>query len=401
MGSGSKAFDANIDDSLPRGLRSIEALHDPFAWYHKNRRASSVQYDDHRGVYDVFSYKQVKEGLQNSEQLIRPPLAGDRTNNALSYFDTAMVWSDGSEHKGVKGELFRYFSPRMLKGIEESIVSITEAQLDTALDDGGEFDFVDEFAVPVPLRVIMSIVGIPQEDHQQLLEWLETFRSVMTSEDSAEGSVKGKHMTAAAEYFETLVDERSSSPQNDLISELAQETDLTDEEIGSNCFDFALAGQGTMSELLGNAIYILDEHDLVGNVDEYDFEILVEEVLRYRSPLQARARKTTEAVTLDGTTIPADETVILWIGAANRDPARFDEPDAFCPHRDPKHLAFGSGAHSCIGAPIARMEAPIILRTFFDTVRDLSLEQDALVPKPKASKLGFDRMPIQAEVSTK
>jgi len=393
MASDSKVVDGDTAEYLPKGLRSNEALHDPFEWYQTKRSSAPVQYDSHRGVYDVFSYELVKKGLQNGEQLKRPQLTEEETNDPLAYFDTGMVWSDGANHKRVKGELFRYFSPQMLQGIEQSIQSITDDQLAIATASDGTFDLVEDFAVPIPLRVIMEFIGIPQEDHRQLLEWLETFRSVMTSEDSAKTSVKGGHMDAAAAYFKDLVDDRQANPQNDLVSQLVAETSLSAEEIGSNCFDFALAGQGTMSELLTNAVYLLDQHGYISEIEDYDLDLVLEEILRYRSPLQARARKTTEQLVLGETTIPADATVVLWIGAANRDPKRFDEPNVFDPHRDPEHLAFGSGSHNCIGAPIARLEAPIILRRLFDEIGQLNIDYGNLVPKPKASKLGFDEMP--------
>lgn len=306
-----------------------------------------------------------------------------------------MVWSNGSDHKQVKGEMFQYFTPRILDGIEESILSITKAQLDTAMSDTNEFDFVEDFAVPIPLRVIMDFIGIPQADHERLLQWLETFRSVMTSEDSDEMSLTEGHMTGAAQYFENIVAERRANPQNDLISQLVTETTLTPKQIGSNCFDFALAGQGTMSELLTNALYILDQQSSISEFEDHDLSVLLEEVLRYRSPLQARARRAASQIKLGKSTIPVDSTVILWIGAANRDPDQFTDPDSFNPHRDPNHLAFGSGSHNCIGAPIARLEAPIILQTLFDRLARLDIDYERVVPKPKASKLGFDRMPVQ------
>lgn len=394
MASGSKVIDSDTAKSLPEGLRSNEALHDPFGWYHTKQETAPVQYDSTRGVYDVFSYKLVKQGLQNTETLVRPQLTNEETDDPLSYFDAGMVWSNGSSHTQVKGELFQYFSPRMLAGIEESVASIANSQLDTALADSDEFDLVADFAVPVPLRVIMDFIGIPQTDHEQLLEWLEIFRSVMTSEDRDKSSIKGGHMAGAADYFKQLVTERKADPQNDLISQLATETSLSSVEIGSNCFDFALAGQGTMSELLTNAVYIFDQEDGLSMIDKYDLSVVLEEILRYRSPLQARARRTTEELTMGEVTIPDDETVILWIGAANRDANRFTDPDTFKPHRDANHLAFGSGSHNCIGAPIARLEAPIILQTLYDRLGDVTIDYDNVIPKPKASKLGFDQMPL-------
>lgn len=385
-----------FSEGLPAGLRSAAALHDPFEWYDERRRTGPVHYDDRRGVYDVFAYDPVKTALQDDERLVRKELSGSHggAETPFGYIDNAMVWSDGSGHKGTKSQLFSYFRPDLLEGIRESVAAVAETQLETATADGPAFDFVSEFAVPVPLRVVMDVVGLPREDHDRVLTWLETFRDVMNSEYSAKGSTDAARMTEPVDYFKRLVERRRRDPREDLVSRLVTETDLSAAEIGANCFDFVLAGQGTMSEFLSNALYLFVEHDLVGAVEEYDLSVVLEEVLRYRAPLQARARETAAAVTIADTRVPAGETVILWIGAANRDPDRYDRSDAFLPERDPDHLAFGSGPHTCIGAPLARLQAPIVLRAFFEGVDAVEIDEAGMEPKPKASKLGFERLPV-------
>ncbi len=384
------------DESLPEPLRSKEALHDPFDWYDRMRRDSPVRYDPQRDVYDVFTHDHVKRSLQDDDRFVRKELSGSHMSpdDPFSYLDNAMIWSDGPAHKQGKGQLFEYFRPSMLEGFRESIERVSESQLQAALEDGPAFDFISEFAVPVPLRVIMDVVGVPQEDHTRMLEWLETFRSVMNSEYSAEESTDGERMEDAVEYFQDVIAERKRNPRDDLVSRLAAETELTDAEIGSNCFDFILAGQGTMSEFLSNAIFLFVENDLMDDIDAYDLPVLLEEVLRYRTPLQSRARLSVESTTLGGTTIPEGETVILWLGSANRDPKRYDRPDVFVPERDPEHLAFGSGSHTCIGAPLARLQAPIVLRTFLDAFERIEIDDDGIEPKPKASKLGFETLSL-------
>jgi len=388
-----------LHESIPEPLQSPAALHDPFEWYDTKRATAPVQYDPKREVYDVFSYTHVKAALQDSDRLVRKPLEDSHgeTPNPFSYIDTAMVWSDGPGHKAAKGQLFKYFRPTILDGLTGSIEAIADDQLRVALEDGPTFDFVEEFAVPVPLRVIMDVVGVPQQDHHQLLEWLETFREVMYSEYSAVGSTDGRAMSDAVTYIQQLVDNREQEPKDDLISQLVTETELSHEEIGSNCFDFILAGQGTMSELLSNALYVFVDQGLFADLEEYDLSVVLEEVLRYRSSLQSRARKTVEAVELGGTRIPSGETVILWIGAANRDPTQFDRPHEFIPDRDPDHLAFGNGPHACIGAPLARLEAPIIMQTVVDQFDEIDIDTEAMTPKAKASKLGFERLPVTAK----
>jgi len=388
-----------LPESLPGPLQTKDALHDPSGWYAEQRRAAPVQYDNHRGVYDVFSYNHVKTALQDNDRLARKSLNQNHagTQNPFSYIDTAMVWSDGTDHRRMKSQLFEYFRPDLLADLNDSIEEIACSQIKTALESGPEFDFVEEFAVPVPLRVVMELVRIPRRDQQRVLKWLQTFRGVMYSEYSAAGSTNPSEMAEAVEYFESLVARRRNEPTNDLISTLVAETDLSDAEIGSNCFDFVLAGQGTMSEFLSNALYLFVEHELLEDIEFDDLGVVLEEVLRYRSPLQSRARMTTQPVEIHETRIPSGETVILWIGAANRDPNRYDHPEQFRPDRDPDHLAFGSGAHACIGAPLARLQAPIVMRTFLEHVDSVDIQRDGMEPKTKASKLGFERLPIEVE----
>ena len=394
--SSSSDPDERSDESLPEPLRSKGALHDPFEWYERMRSDSPVRYDPQRDVYDVFTHEHVKRSLQDDDRFVRKELSGSHMSpdDPFSYLDNAMIWSDGPAHKQGKGQLFEYFRPSMLEGFRGSIEEISESQLRTALEGGPEFDFISDFAVPVPLRVIMDVVGVPQGDHAEMLEWLETFRSVMNSEYSAKESTDGDRMGDAVEYFRGVIAERKQTPRDDLISRLAAETELTDAEIGANCFDFILAGQGTMSEFLSNAIFLFAEHGLLGDIEVSDLPVVLEEVLRYRTPLQSRARVTAEPVSLGGTAIPEGETVILWLGSANRDPARYERPEVFAPERDPDHLAFGSGSHTCIGAPLARLQAPIVLETFLDRFDRIEIADGGIEPKPKASKLGFERLEL-------
>lgn len=385
-------------ESHPDPLRSPERARDPFAWYDRARREGPVSYDPRREVHDVFSHEHVKAALQDDERLVRKPLARESmaTPNPFSYIDNAMVWSDGTTHGRTKHQLFEYFRPDVLADLRDGIEAVTEAQLDAALADGRTFDFAAEVAVPVPLRVVMDLVGVPRKDHRKVLSWLETFRLVMNKEYSAAESANPDAMTETVAYFEDLVAERTTDPREDLVSRLVTGTDLDDATIGANCFDFIMAGQGTMSEFLSNAVYVFDRDGLFDRLDEHDLDALLEEVLRYRSPLQSRVRETAASVTLAGVDIPAGETVVLWLGAANRDPARYDDPHQFVPDRDPDHLAFGSGTHVCIGAPLARLEGRVVIETLCRRVNALSVHTDDVRPKPKASKLGFERLPVTA-----
>ncbi len=389
----------NFPDMLPEPLKSEAASRDPSDWYDKMRADGPVHYDSRRDVYDVFSYEHVKAGLQDGERLARKTLSDtpDDKQDPFAYIGTAMMWSDGTDHVQAKSQLFEYFQPSRMQKLRDSIEAVTESQLDIALEGGSEFDFIKDFATPVPLRVIMDFVGVPRDDQQQVLEWLDTLRNVAYSESSSVGTKDGSKLADPAKYFRDLVAQRRREPRDDIISQLLEETELSEAEIGSNCFDFIAAGQGTMSDLFANALYLFETHDLYDELDQYGLEVVLEEVLRCRAPLQARARVTTEPVTLHETQIPADETVILWIGAANRDPEVYDRSNTFIPDRNPDHLAYGSGPHMCIGAPLARLEGPVVFRTFFDRIVDFDVRIDESRPKTAASRLGFQRLPVTVD----
>lgn len=394
MSKVSAGNDFEVFESAPTPLKTKAGLHDPFGWYKKMRSQSPIHYDSQREVYDIFGFQQVKNGLQDNA-LVRKSLADDSNRTSpFSYIDNAIVWMDGSQHKRSKGEFFKYFRPGEINEFENTIREFTTNQLDQAVANGTEFDFVSELAEPLPLRVIMSMVGVPDEDIDKVIEWLLTFREVTYSEFSDFDSKQPERLSSVVEYFSDLVEKRRAEPQDDLISKLIEDDKLDDITIGSNAFNFILAGQGTLTSLLANSVYVLDKFDYYSRIDQSQIDVVLEEILRYRSPLQARARKTNQQTEIGDMTIPEDETVILWIGSANRDPDVFENPDTFIPERDPDHIAFGSGSHTCIGAPLARLEASIILKTLFDYFEDITV-RDSYIPLRKPSDLGFEKLPVK------
>ena len=388
-----------IPDDVPTGLQSKQRLLEPFEWYHDKRQAESIQFDPNRGVWDVFRYDDVKKIFHSPETFRRPDLS-PRTESAaddpLKYIGDAMVWSDGSGHDTSKQNMFEHFTPRALKAIESEIERIAKAELEDHFTSGNPFDFVNEYAIPVTLKIPMKLVGVPESDYDQILEWIEIFDEVSLSEHSDRESSNPEAMAETVEYFEALMAKRARNPQDDLISLLVNQTPVGRRFIGANCFDILFAGQGTMTDFLSNAIYLHGQQRIFDQDPDLEMETILEEVLRYRSPIQSQARRTTETVTVDGVEIPAEERVICWIGAANRDPNEYDNPDEFLPTRNPEHLAFGHGSHSCIGFRLARLEAPIILKTFFDAVGEIEVLNDQIVPATTPQLLTYDQLPVRA-----
>lgn len=390
-----KNSDLYIPESVPEPLREISKLRDPFDWYKEKRARKSIYYDNQRDMYDVFGYKEVKRLLQDDKLDTRTlPQRGD-TEKIFKYFGNALVWSDGNDHEKMKSQIFRYFRPDMFQSIQKHTKNVAETQLDMALSEGSTIEFITDYAALVPLRVIMRFVGIPQNKHHQISNWLNAFRRESKKFEGHNMS-NISELDAAVEYFTELVERRKETPEDDLISKLAENSSLQPAEIGSNCFDIILAGQETVSDLLANSLYSLVKTNKIESIDQYDVSTLIEEVLRYRSPFQHRARVTTQQIVINSKKIPPNAKVLLWIGSANRDPRKYNEPDKFIPDRNPEHIAFGHGSHSCIGAPLARAESSTILRTFLEKVDKSTIEILDSVPKSNSSKLGFTSLKLSA-----
>jgi len=398
MGTNNENTAGKMPESLPEPLKSKESLIEPFDWYAKQRRSGAIHYDGQRSVYDVFGYQEVGTILQDGNRFLRPSLDGahERSDpeSPLAYLDNAMMWSDGQAHADVKGDLFEYFRPDRMVEMRNTIRSVADSQIESALDGGTEFDFAQDFAEPVSLKIAMELVGVPETDYTRMHAWLDEIAAIKRSEFSKRENKTPGHSTKAVEYMQNLVQTKKENPADDLLSVIANNTELNETEVGSNCLDLMMASLKTMSDFLTNTLYLIVNHDLVTELQNYEISEFLEEVLRYRSPIQSHVRKTSESVRVAGTDIPEGSDVVLWLGAANRDPKEYDQPAEFRPRREPEHLAFGSGPHACIAAPLARFEAPIILNSFITRFEEISTSGELLEPTSAASSLGFKRFPV-------
>jgi len=387
-----------LDDYVPDELRSKESMIQPFDWYQKKRSEGAIQYDESRDVYDVFGYDTAKTILQNDDQFLRHDLRGGHgntvENDPLSYLDNAMMWSDGDTHNRVKGDLFELFSPARMGEMRSVIESVTEAELRYFTVDSRQFDFAREFAVPVSLKITMNILGVPEEDYDKVHGWITELSDIKRSEYYSDSSDSPNDSTGAVEYMKKLIKEREKEPQDDMITAMLDSTDLDYDEVGSNCIDVMVASTGTMADFLSDTLYLLSQHNLFYEDVFSEFPDIVEEVARYRSPIQAQLRVAGGEVTVNGNGLEQGSEIVIWFGAANRDPDQFENPNEFVPDRDPDHLGFGTGAHACIGAPLARFEIPTILTVVMASIQGVEVIDESVAPNPSASSLGFARLPV-------
>lgn len=288
----------------------------------------------------------------------------------------SMTNLDPPAHTRLRKLVTQAFNPRAAR-LEAKVREIVERLL-APVKARGYMDLVDDLAHPLPSTIIAELLGLPAEDHLQFRQWAFNYMDFM-SPDSAEAA---KQLIA---YFENLVEDRRRYPRDDFISDLlAAELDgehLTTQELVGSCVFLIVAGQAP-GVLLTNTILAFDTFPYVQPTLRAHPEKIpgaLEEVIRFFAPVVSAATRITITETvIDDQRIPAGTLVVPWIGAANRDPSQFADPQSFDIDRSPnRHLTFGFGIHFCLGALFARVIARIALGLLFDQLKDITLDHSS------------------------
>ncbi|MFC0624576.1 cytochrome P450 [Kribbella deserti] len=321
-----------------------------------------------------------------------------REHPALLHLFTSMITLNPPDHTRLRRLVGSAFTARRVQGLRPAIEQMVDGLLDQL---SGEVDFVDAFAFPLPVNVIGELLGIPVQDRGQfqslVSDWAQVLEvispEVVSRADPAAATIR--------DYLAGLVEERRRRPADDLISALVQaqaaDDRLTDEEVLSNAAFLFAAGFETTTNLLSNGLAALlahpDQLKLLADRPEIA-GAAVEELLRFDSPVQISSRVTTERVEIAGIAVEKGERVLAYLGAGNRDPERFADPDRLQLDRpDNSPLSFGGGLHYCLGAPLARMEAQIALPALVRRFPSLA----AAGPGQRRNSLtlkGFSSLPI-------
>jgi cytochrome P450 len=308
--------------------------------------------------------------------------------------------SDPPDHTRYRGILNRGFTPREIGSLEPRIREITNRLVDAMLAGGGSADLVSELTVPLPVTVIAELLGVDASRHADFKRWSDAFVSQM------ERGAVGLDATIATmrefnEYFAAQIERRRSEPSDDLISKLVQaetsEGRLSPLELLAFTRLLLVAGNETTTNLVGNAVIALLKHPAELERLRADRGLVpnaVEEALRYDSPVQGLPRVAAQEVELGGEKIPEGARVMLMIGAANRDPERWSEPDRFDVTRDTTgHLGFGFGIHFCLGSHLARLEARCALEAIVTRLPNLRAAGE-VVRTPNPILRGPARLPV-------
>jgi len=312
-------------------------------------------------------------------ELFPPELAGAHTTPMSAH----MLHSDPPDHTRLRRLVSKAFTSRTVSALRPKIEQITDELLEMMVDVE-TVDLIESFALPLPIRVIGALLGVPEHDQTPLRDWANPLLTETQPEEIAQAQ------TQLADYLHSLVADKRAHPADDLISALVgvseQGDQLSEPELINMIFLLIIAGYETTVNLIGNGILALlrDPARLAElRADPTLLPGAIEELLRFDSPLNmATNRYTIAPVTVGEITIPANEIVLVSLLAANHDDAEFADPDRLNLHREANpHLAFGHGIHYCLGAPLARLEGEVALTSLLS--RFPSLTQDVTGPSPR------------------
>ena len=379
---------------------------DPYPYYKRLRDEAPLYHNEERNFWALSRHKDVVAGFRNSVTLsnkhgvsLDPISRNDEAHRVMSFLAL-----DDPGHLRLRTLVSKGFTPRRIRELEGRVTEIAHQHLDAALQST-TFDYVDEFAGKLPMDVISELMGVPNEDRVHIRALAD---GVMHREDGV-ADVPDSAIAASGEllvYYADMVKQRRRHSSDDLTSALVQaEIDgdkLTDDEIMAFLFLMVVAGNETTTKLLANAAYwgaknpsqlapVFDNHELVTP--------WVEETLRYDASSQILARAVVEDLTFYDTVVPAGDVMVLLIGSANRDERVFDNPDEYRIDREigPKLVSFGSGAHFCLGAHLARMEARVALTELFKRIRGYEIDEANAVRVHSSSVRGFAHLPMTVQ----
>ncbi|HUR76962.1 MAG TPA: cytochrome P450 [Acidimicrobiales bacterium] len=402
-----KTIDYFLDESL---------LEDPYDYYDQLRAQCPVLYLDHHGVVAVTGYDEVSEIYRDTEtfsscnSVVGPfaafpvPLDGDDVSGIVATHRDAlpmsehMVTMDPPDHTRERALLMRLITPKRLKDNEDFMWRLADHQLDSFVGEG-RCEFIGAYAQPFAMLVVADLLGVPEEEHERFRAGFGmTGRAgQMGAGDSA--NENHNPLSWLDDTFAEYIEDRRKSPRADVLTQLAQATypdgstpDVTS-VVRTSTFLFA-AGQETTARLLATALKHLGEHpELQDELRAHRDKIpnFLEEVLRLESPVKTDFRLTLKSTNVGGVDIAAGTPVMLLNGAANRDPKRFECPAEFQVDRPnaQSHMAFGRGAHSCPGGPLARAEGRVSLERILDRMRNIRLSEEHHGP-PGARRFSYE-----------
>ena len=380
------------DGLVMETLLTPEGRADPYPRYRQLREVAPVHRSDLGAVWFLTRWADCNAVLRDP-RLGKGDLNDDRRalfNPGLpprqqTVMGNSMLFVNPPDHTRLRGLVSRGFTPRRMQDLEAHVGHMADVIVDRMAVEG-DVDVMDALAFRLPVQVIGELVGVPPSDRDQFRTLVRASAAALEPGVTAEQVEDAEHaMAIMDDYFRSLIERRRADLEHDLVSALIAARDgedrLSEDEMVATLILLFAAGFETTTNLIGNGLLCLlrnpdqfarlrAEPDLVGSA--------VEEMLRFESPVQVDARTAFEPVEIDGHRVGAGETVVTFLGAANRDPAEFVDPERFDVARDPNHpLSFAAGIHYCLGANLARLEGRIVFDRLVRRTADIEWLDDA------------------------
>ncbi|WP_371478933.1 cytochrome P450 [Kitasatospora sp. NBC_00315] len=376
-------------DDLAAALSTPEARRDPYPLYARMRREDPV-HRSAQGIWYLTRYTDVEAALgdlrlsNDRDRMTRAftALGGDlkALSRLTDRLGRVMTNTDPPDHARLRKLANRAFTARRVDALRDGVQRIVDRLIDEAVAAGPTMDLIQAVASPLPMSVVGELFGIPDEDRPRVNSWFQQFGRLAEDIDRSEAAIEEYE-----EYLSGLVRQRRREPGDDLISALvatqAQDDRLTDSELLSTCFVLITAGDETTTHLIGNGTLALLRHpDQLARLraDPHLIRDAVEELARYDTVTQAIVRVVAQDLEIGGRTMREGELVYLFLGATNRDPERFENPDRLdLSRRGNRHLSFGHGPHFCLGGPLAKLQAEVAVGTLVRRLPELRLAAGA------------------------
>lgn len=378
----------------------------PYPFYHRLREEDPV-HQSPMGFWVLTRYDDVVFVLRDPRfgREGFAPVLSTVYGQEVASLPRSMLFRDPPDHTRLRNLVNRAFTPRVVENLRPRIQQIVDQLLDR-VQGNKAMDLIEDLAYPLPVTVICEMLGVPAGDRDRIRQWsADVARSLdaigLPSDPGiVERGLSGRHALAA--YFLELIPDRRKRPGPDLLSLLIaaeeQGDRLTEGELLAMCILLFIAGHETTVNLIGNGVLALLQHPEQWARLRNEPTLIqgaVEELLRYDSPVQRTARIPTVAVEIGGRKIEAGTMVVTAIGAANRDPQRFPDPDRLdITRRDNHHVAFGFGIHFCLGAPLARLEGQIAINTLLHRTPALQLATVTPEWRESSTLRGLKALPV-------
>ena len=378
---------------------AAETMHDPYPGYRALLSGPKVWYSRKRGIWIIPGYDEVWKALRDHDAL-----SSAESQARFRVHLATMNAADPPEHTRLRRSVSRAFTPRAMRSWEAAINEVADELVD-AMIARGRTELVDDLAKPLPNRLIAMMLGIPQQDHARFLAWADTINEgafvPLTLRGAALSVRSGGATMAMYRSLDALIKHRRRHPGDDLISMLADpkgDDVLTDDEVFWSASMLVGAGSETTTNLLSGLFLTLAQRpDVYARLREHPELIpaAIEEQLRYVSPVQGFYRTATRDYPIGTDTIPAGARVLLLFAAANRDPRHYADPDTFDLDRNPAdQIAFGGGAHFCLGTHLTRLEAGRVLTQLLPRVEAFHLDGDYRYLKNPTMR-GLEHLPLK------